>query len=45
MITKIFYGDVFTPKLQEGETRVDGVDIVFATNNNGVNTRGVAHQV
>lgn len=45
MITKIFSGDVFSPQLQEGETREQGVDILFATNNNGVNTRGVANQV
>jgi hypothetical protein len=45
MITKIVYGDVFSPKLQAGESTEQPLELIVATNDGGRNRHGVAHQI
>jgi hypothetical protein len=45
MITKIVYGDVFSEKLQAGESPDIPLHFIVATNDGGKNTHGVAHQI
>jgi hypothetical protein len=45
MITKIIPGDVFSTKLQAGESPNKPIDIIAGTNQVWLNTRGVAHEI
>lgn len=45
MISKIIAGDVFSSKLQPGESPNKSLDIIAGTNQVGRNTRGVVHEI